>query len=162
MKAIKIVGVEDCIRMFEKAPQNIMKISQKAMKQASKATAKQMRQGIPKRWRKLIKYKVKNTDGKISARIGLYNTHLATGYQPKNGKTFDWFKAYWANYGTLKHRDRSHQFQYDIKKNVRRRRNNEGQPAQNFFENAIQEWESVFMNEFEKEVQKHEDEIYNR
>lgn len=49
MKAINIEGVEDCIRMFEKAPENMMKISQKAMREASKATAKQIRQGIPKR-----------------------------------------------------------------------------------------------------------------
>ena len=151
MKAIKIEGVEDCIRMFEKAPENMMKISQKAMREASKATAKQIRQGIPKRWRKIVKYKVKNYDGKLSARVGLYGTN----------KNFDWFKAYWANYGTLQGRDPSHQFERKIKRNVKRR-NNKGQIAQNFFEASIKNWETTFVNKFESEVTKHEQELYNR
>lgn len=152
MKAVKIEGVEDCIRLFENAPENIMKISQKAMREASKATAKQIRQGTPKNWRKIIKYKIKNKGGLLSARIGLYGTN----------KNFEWFKAYWANYGTLKHRDPSHEFQYKVKKNVRKRRNNEGQQAQNFFESAIQDWEATFTEAFETEVAKHENELYNR
>lgn len=137
--------------MFEKAPENMMKISQKAMREASKATAKQIRQGIPKRWRKIVKYKVKNYDGKLSARVGLYGTN----------KNFDWFKAYWANYGTLQGRDPSHQFERKIKRNVKRR-NNKGQIAQNFFEASIKNWETTFVNKFESEVMKHEQELYNR
>lgn len=137
--------------MFEKAPENVMKISQKAMREASKATAKQIRQGIPKRWRKIVKYKVKNYDGKLSARVGLYGTN----------KNFDWFKAYWANYGTLQGRDPSHQFERKIKRNVKRR-NNKGQTAQNFFEASIKDWETTFVNKFESEVMKHEQELYNR
>ena len=151
MKAINIEGVEDCIRMFEKVPENMMKISQKAMREASKATAKQIRQGIPKRWRKIVKYKVKNYDGKLSARVGLYGTN----------KNFDWFKAYWANYGTLQGRDPNHQFERKIKRNVRRR-NNKGQSAQNFFEASITDWETIFVNKFESEVMRHEQELYNR
>ena len=151
MKAIKIEGVEDCIRMFDKAPENMMKISQKAMREASKATAKQIRQGIPKRWRKIVKYKVKNYDGKLSARVGLYGTN----------KNFDWFKAYWANYGTLQGRDPSHQFERKIKRNVKRR-NNKGQTAQNFFETSIKDWETTFVNKFESEIMKYEQELYNR
>lgn len=151
MKAIKIEGVEDCLRMFEKVPENMMKISQKAMREASKATAKQIRQGIPKRWSKIVKYKVKNNDGKLSARVGLYGTN----------KNVDWFKAYWANYGTLEGRDPSHQFERKIKRNVKRR-NNKGQPAQRFFEASITDWETTFVDKFESEVMKHEQELYNR
>ena len=151
MKAIKIEGVEDCIRMFEKAPENIMKISQKALKEASKVTAKHIRQKVPSRWRKIVKYKVKNYDGKLSARVGLYGT----------GKNFDWFKAYWANYGTLERRDTSHEFEYKIKRNVTRR-NNKGQKAQNFFEKATEGWENAFVDKFEEVINKHEQELYNR
>lgn len=161
MKAIKIEGVEDCLRMFDKAPENVLKISKKAMREASKATAKHMRQGIPKRWRRMVKYKIMDNNGKVSARIGLYNGHQVGGHQPASGKTFDWFKAYWANYGTLENRDPSHDFQYKIKKNAKRR-NNKGQPAQRFFEAAAQQWDAVFVKEFETQVVKHENELYNR
>ena len=162
MKAIKIEGVEDCLRMFDKAPENMLKISKKAMREASKATAKQMRSGIPKRWRKLVKYKIMDNQGKVSARIGLYNDHQTSGHQPASGKIFDWFKVYWANYGTLENRDPGHQFQYKVKKKTSRRRNDKGQPAQNFFEMASKQWEDVFVKKFEQEILKNENELYNR
>ena len=160
---IHIEGVTDCIRMFEKAPENVLKISKKAFREASKATAKQIRQGIPKRWRRLVKYKVMDYDGKVAARIGLYNGHQLSGYQPTSGrKPFDWFKAYWANYGTLKNRDPEHQFMFKVKNNVKRRRNATGQKPMRFFEGSIAEWDKTFMTAFENEVMKHEQELYDR
>ena len=101
---VRITGVEDCLRMFEKLPANILKIEVAAMRSASKASAKHIRKGIPKRWRRLVKYKVYGANvrraGDTYALIGLYNRKEVAGHQPE-GKdpTFDWFKAYWANYG---------------------------------------------------------------
>lgn len=163
---VRITGVEDCLRMFEKLPANILKIEVAAMRSASKASAKHIRKGIPKRWRRLVKYKIYGAnvrrDGDTYALIGLYNRKEVAGHQPE-GKdpTFDWFKAYWANYGTLTKRDRSHKFKYPIKKNVSRR-NNKGQPPQNFFETAINGWEDIYIREFENSLKKQEDKLYDR
>lgn len=161
--AIRIEGVEDCLRMFEQVPENMLKISRAAMRAASKETAKKIRKGTPKRFRRLTRYKVgKTAAGNVYARIGLYNGKQISGNQPKKGQIPDWFKAYWANYGTLKHRDPSHPFQYKVKPKSRHRRNDVGQRAQNFFEGAIQGWEDVFVEAFSNEIKKQEDELYNR
>jgi hypothetical protein len=100
--------------------------------------------------------------GNIYARVGLYNTKAATGKQPESGKTFDWFKAYWANYGTMSRRDPSHQFEFKVKPKNKYRRQSVGQPAQRFFERSINGWEDVFVKSFEQEVIKNENELYER
>lgn len=158
--AIRIEGVQDVLRFLDDMPQQMAKVSMKAMRSASRVTARHIRKGTPARWRKMVKYKVaKSATGNTSARMGLYNGKQTGGHQPKNGKTFDWFKAYWANYGTLKHRDPNHHFQTKIKKS-RGRRNNVGQRPQHFFEMAINGWENVFVEEFNNQVKKAEDELY--
>lgn len=161
---VRIEGVEDCLRMFERFPDNMLKIENVAMRSASKAVAKHIRKAIPKRWRRLVKYKVYNVrrGGDTYALIGLYNRKEVAGHQPE-GKdpTFDWFKAYWANYGTLTKRDRSHKFKYPIKKNAERR-NEKGQPAQKFVETAINGWEDIYISEFENSLKKQEDMLYDR
>lgn len=162
-QAIRIEGVDDCLKMFDNAPENSLKICRKAFKSASRATAKHISKGIPKRFRKLVRPKVgKTATGNIYARIGLYNGKQASGKQPKDGKTFDWFKAYWANYGTLSRRDPSHHFEYKIKPKSRYRRQSVGQPALNFYDRSIVGWEDVFTSEFEKTFNSSSEELYNR
>lgn len=161
-KGVHIEGVEECLRMFDKAPENALKICRKAMKAGSKAVATQIRKGVPRRWRRLVRSKVgKLPDGNPWARAGLYNNKQATGKQSNRGKdpAFDWFKAYWANYGTLSRRDPTHQFQYKVKPNSKKRRQSVGQPAQNFFEKAIVGWEEKFVDAFYAEVERNKGEI---
>lgn len=157
----RIEGLDDVMRFLDKFPENMYEESKTAMKQASKAVSGHIRKRMPKRYRKLCTYRVKKSwNGQLYASIGLFNKHQATGHQPKNGKTWDWFKMYWANYGTLKHRDPSHKFQYAIKKKTRKRRNDSGQPAERFFENAIQGWKEVFSREFDNALANSTDKLY--
>lgn len=161
--AIRIEGLDDCLKMFDNVPDNALKVCRKAFRKAARETSKHIGKSIPKRFKKLMKYKVgKTAMGNIYARVGLYNTKAATGKQPESGKTFDWFKAYWANYGTMSRRDPSHQFEFKVKPKSKYRRQSVGQPAQRFFERSINGWEDVFVKSFEQEVIKNENELYER
>lgn len=158
----EIQGLDDCLRWMDKAPENCIKVSRAAMRDASRAVSKKMRQRTPKRWRRLVKFAVnKNVDGTLSAWIGLFNGHQQQGHQNKDAKAIDdWFKAYWANYGTLTHRDQSHTFKYGIKN--RKRRNNVGQRPMNFFEAAANGAESEFVDAFSKALAEKERDFYDR
>lgn len=158
----EIQGLDDCLRWMDKAPENCIKASRAAMRDASKAVSKKMRQRTPKRWRRLVKFAVnKNANGTLAAWIGLFNGHQQQGHQNKDAKAIDdWFKAYWANYGTLTRRDQSHTFKYGIKN--KKRRNNVGQRPMNFFEAAANGAESEFVDAFSKALAEKERDFYDR
>lgn len=159
MSSIRIDGLQDCIRWADNLPANALKLSQKGMREASKVTARQIRQKSPKRWKTLVKYKVfKGTvTGDTNALIGYYNRTPGRGREVS-----DWFKAYWANYGTLTKRDPSHHFDTAIKGSVRGRRNNVGQDAEKFFEAASEGWEDTFMTAFDKALKDNEQLLNDR
>lgn len=159
---IKIEGLEDCLRCMDQAPGNLLKMSRTAAREAAKATTKHIKGGIPKRWKSLANSKVKKTrDGRITATMGLYNKKGGRG-----ATIPDWFKAYWANYGTLAHRDPTHTFQYPVKRRTttaaKNRKNKGGQRAQRFFEGAVRGWEDVFVRAFEESLKKQEDKLTER
>ena len=56
--SITIEGLDDCIKCLDRAPDNLLKMSRKAMREAAKPTARVIRQQTPKRFRKLVRYKV--------------------------------------------------------------------------------------------------------
>lgn len=146
---ITIQGLDDAMRWAERAPANCIKATRVALREASRSEARVIRQRTPKRWRRLVKYTVTKTpDGKLRAYVGMFNGHQAQGHQNANGTpAFDWFKAYWSNYGTLTYRDPNHDFKSAIRNN-KRRRNNLGQPRQNFYEAAILPFAEEFGQEF--------------
>ena len=158
---IHIEGIDDCLRCMDAAPANAVKMTQTALREASKKTARKIRQKTPQRFRRLVKYKV--FKGQITmntnALVGLFNKK-----QTNNGsdQVADWFKAYWKNYGTLTRRDPQHVFDRAVKRRVPRRRNNVGQPYENFFEGAIAGWEGPFMEAFEQSMTDQQDKLYNR
>lgn len=158
----EIQGLDDCLRWMDKAPENCIKVSRAAMRDASRAVSNKMRQRTPKRWRRLVKFAVsKNANGTLAAWIGLFNGHQQQGHQNKDAKAIDdWFKAYWSNYGTLSHRDQSHTFKYGIKN--KKRRNNVGQRPMNFFEAAANGAESEFVDAFSKALAEKERDFYDR
>lgn len=158
----EIQGLDDCLRWMDKAPENCIKVSRAAMRDASRTVSKKMRQRTPKRWRRLVKFAVnKNANGTLATWIGFFNGHQQQGHQNKDAKAIDdWFKAYWANYGTLTHRDQSHTFKYGIKN--RKRRNNVGQRPMNFFEAAANGAESEFIDAFNKALAEKERDFYDR
>lgn len=159
-KVTHIEGLDDCLRFCDKLPENALKVTATALRDASKVTARQIRQKTPQRFRRLVKYKVfkGQITGNTNALIGLFNKR-----QKKNASKEipDWFKAYWKNYGTLTRRDPSHKFDEPIKKHVKRR-NNVGQPAENFFEGAIAGWEGPFMEAFNQSMKEQENKLYDR
>ena len=130
------------------------------MKEAGREATKVIRNGTPKRWRRLVKFKVVTTrDRQLNTGMGLFNNHQHQGHQSRKGAPMDdWFKAYWANYGTLKHRDPNHVFTKPIKNN-KKRRNEEGQRAENFFEAAIRGIDDVYYKKFEEAFFKRADQL---
>lgn len=157
-KVVSITGLKECYRAIDGMPAAALKVTKTSLREAAKPVAKQMRQGTPKRWRKLIKSKISgNTTlrGGLSATIGFFNGHQISD----KGEREDWFKAYWANYGTLKHRDPGHVFQYKVKPRQKNRRNNEGQEAQNFFEQASAGAEQLFLEQFRESFENHLSEL---
>lgn len=165
--AYTIEGLDDCLKAMDKAPDNVLKMTKAAMRAAAKKTTRTIRQRLPKQfWRRLVRYKM--SKGQLTQNsyvlMGLFNK----GKKNADGTSYipDWFKAYWANYGTLKHRDPSHHFDYPVKPATtaaaKRRRNNEGQMPTKDFEAAISGWEGGFMQTFEEEMVKQQDKLYDR
>ena len=165
--AITIQGLDDCLRFFDQAPENLVKVSRTALRDAGKEVSKMARQRLPKRWRKLVRSKVlRSYKGNLQVLWGLFNGHQRQGHQnPKNGID-DWFKAYWLNYGTLGNRDPEHHFQTAVKHRktaaAARRRNTEGIKPRKFFEASIQGWEDRFTEAFSASLKKQEDKLYER
>lgn len=163
---LQVEGLDDCLKIFDRLPDNMLKMEKVAMRKASQAVTKSLRKGIPKRFRRLVKYKLHEDRQRNSyVLIGLYNRKEVGGHQPDQGDAvFDWFKAYWANYGTLSRRDPSHNFKTKIKAKTagNPRRQSVGQPAQRFFEKSIEGWQEVYLEAFEKEMEKQENTLYDR
>ena len=161
--AYTIEGLDDCLKCLDAAPANVVKMTKAAMRAAAKKTSRSIRQRLPKQfWRRLVRYKM--SKGQLSQNsyvlMGLFNK----GKKNADGSSYipDWFKAYWANYGTLKHRDPGHEFDYPVKGETKRRKNNEGQMPTKEFEAAISGWEGEFMQTFENEMAKQQDKLYDR
>ena len=159
--AVTISGLDDCLRCFDAAPANLVRISRTALRDASKKTSRQIRQKTPQRFRRLVKYKVfkGQVTGNLNALVGLFNRKQTTN---GSGQVEDWFKAYWKNYGTITRRDQSHHFQQAVKRNVRNRRNNVGQHHENFFERAVAGWEGPFLEALQNSLKEQENKLYDR
>lgn len=162
---ITISGLDDCLRYFGDAPEELVKATRKAFREASAVTVKQIKKRIPKRWNRLMRYKVSNR-GHLLATLGMFNNHQAQGNQPKNGKVDDWFKAYWLNYGTLDRRDPEHQFERPVKHRAtaaaKARRNTSGIEPRKFFEEASTGWETLFMEKFRESLRNQEYDVDRR
>lgn len=157
----RIEGLDDCLKCMDQAPQNVVKMTKTAMREAGKQTARLIRSRTPGRFRRLVGSKV--TKGQAT---GI--TYALVGYFSKENKkgshseVSDWFKAYWKNYGTLARRDRSHAFATSVKPHVKGRRNNVGQNPENFFEQAIEGWDNKFLESFQESMKKQENKLYDR
>lgn len=166
MNGITIEGFEDCIDCIDKSPENLTKMTKVAMKKASSVVVKHIKGGFPSEWKHLVKSKiVTTTSGDITALVGAFNTQKSISLG--NRHSWDWFKAYWKNYGTLQGRDPNHRFDFPIKRkmksgNTKRRTSEKGIRYQNFFENATEGTESLFLDAFQKSLEDQKDKIYDR
>jgi len=153
---VEIKGMDDILRALNAAPKEMKAVAKKAMTTAAKATSKEIHAKTPPRWRELCGWRVNinRRTGRIQARMGYYNTGKKKSKKAYNkDMAFDWFKAYWANYGTLDYRDSKHVFKRPIKPRhyaaaSRRLKGVRGQHPQHFFENARNGWESTFLSSF--------------
>jgi len=163
---VRIEGIDQALRAFQNAPEKMDKILLTAMRAACKPVAKEIRGNTPKRFQKLVKYKVKATRSScVEAWIGLFNNKQQQGSQGKT-KVDDWFKFYWQNYGTLNNRDPRHHFKNPVKhsktKAARNRRGSMGIEPRNFypFDGYIpQNVASQYLQELKASLKKQEDKI---
>ena len=154
-----ITGLDDCLKCFDQAPSNLLKVVKTAMREGGKEAAKEIRKAMPRRFKRLVSQKVVkgSLSGDWSALVGAFNKAKSGTDEPD-----DWFKAYWANYGTLTKRSKEHKFDYPIKKLNRKRRNEVGQPAQMFYDRAIVPAQDAFIRKFQDSVKAQEDKLKER
>lgn len=146
---VRIEGVSDVLRMFDNAPEELLKAAKKAMRSACNVEKRNLKRGIPQKARPLVKSKVKSTRaGDVIARFGMFMDGVRLKEDDENMR---WFHFYWKNYGTLSKRDPSHQFMYPIK-NKNDRKNNIGQEHENFYEAAVSGYETRFVENFKKSL----------
>lgn len=161
-EGITISGLDDCLRFFDNAPENVVKATRNALRDASKVTAKMIRGRMDKRFRRLVRFKVTNK-GHLNAGIGLFNDGKGTG---QHADMPDWFKAYWKNYGTLEGRDPQHHFDQPVNHSktqaAKNRRNRMGIAHRNFYDEAITGWQETFVPAFRESMSKQEDQFYKR
>ena len=157
--SIRIEGLDDCLKAFDRLPGNALRMTEAAMREAAQPVAKKIRAGMPKEFRRLIKTKLIKAERRITGNstviVGAFK-----GKKVSDDQVPDWFKMYWQNYGTLTHRDPGHEFVYPVKKNSRRRRNNVGQPHKNFFDDAIRGWEQMMYDNFVAAMKRRENELF--
>ena len=154
-----ITGLDDCLKCFDQAPKNLLKVVKQALRDGGRQAVKEMRKAMPRRFKRLVSMKVVKgaVSGDWSALVGAFNKVKSGTSEPD-----DWFKAYWKNYGTLTHRDKSHKFDYPIKHLNRKRRNEVGQPHENFYDGAIGPAQDAFIRAFQDSVKRQEDKLKER
>ena len=157
---LEVKGIKDCYRKLDDMPEAALKLIKKSMQEASKPVARHMRSAIDiPHWRKLVKSKVavgRTAWEGTQAAVGMFNNGKVTNSVKKADRP-DWFKAYWANYGTLSRRDPQHLFKTPIKS--KKRHQSVGQPKQNFFERGSEGQEQIFVKHFEDYFTSHQDEL---
>lgn len=154
-----ITGLDDALKCFDKAPENLLKVVRQAMKDGGRQAAKVIRQAMPRRFKRLVSSKVVKgaVSGDYSALIGAFNRAKSGNNEPD-----DWFKAYWKNYGTLTRRDKEHTFDYPVKHLNHKRRNEVGQHAEKFYDAAVGPAQEAFVRTFQDSVKNQEDKLKQR
>ena len=154
-----ITGLDDALKCFDNAPGNLLKVVKTALKDGGKQAAKEVRKAMPRRFKRLVSCRVVkgSISGDWSALVGAFNRVKSGTSEPD-----DWFKAYWKNYGTLQRRDPNHKFDYPIKKLSRKRRNEVGQPRENFYDGAIDPAQKAFLRAFRESVKNQEEKLKKR
>lgn len=154
--SVRIEGLDECLRALDRLPENALRMTEAALKEAAQPVAKRIRSRMPSRFRRLIKAKVikaeRRLNGNSTAIIGAFKR------KRQDKEVNDWSKMYWQNYGTLSRRDPGHEFVFPIKKG-KRRRNNVGQEHLNFFETAAEGWFQMMYSNFIAALKKRDNEL---
>lgn len=158
--AIEIENLDAVLRKYANMENDLSKAAQKAVRAGMSAVNRDIKRAAPTRFRHLVSASAKQfKGGRLWGRAGFRNKKELAGHQGKD-PAFDWFKAYWKNYGTLKKRapDSVHRFDNPIRPDgyaaSQRRRNREGQKAELFFDNAVKGWDQRFLKTFKDNLKK--------
>ena len=158
--SVDIQGIQECYRKLDDMPEAALRLVKKSMLEASKPVTRSIRNAVDiPHWRKLVKSKVavgRSAWEGTQASIGMFNNGKVTNSTKKADRA-DWFKAYWANYGTLSRRDPNHQFRNPVK--AKKRHQSVGQHQQNFFERGSEGQEQVFLKKFEDYFTEHQNDL---
>ena len=126
-----VEGVDRITEMFAKMPKEMNREMKSQMRKAAKPWLARLRSAIPQsEWKSLAKISIRSWRKTF--------TSCLVGFFGPADVHFQWMKLYWDNDGTLTRRDPSHTFDNPVKRVSRRRRNNVGQPAHNYFEKAME------------------------
>ena len=70
-----ITGLDDCLKCFDQAPKNLLKVVKQALKDGGKQAAKEFRKAMPRRFKRLVSNKVVKgaVSGDYAALIGAFN-----------------------------------------------------------------------------------------
>ena len=66
-----ITGLDDALKCFDRAPDNLLKVVRTAMKEGGKAAAKEIRKVMPRRFKRLVSNKV--VKGALSGDVKMVN-----------------------------------------------------------------------------------------
>ena len=154
-----ITGLDDALKCFDRAPDNLLRVVKTALKAGGKEAAKEIRKAMPRRFKRQVACKVVkgSLSGDWSALVGAFNRAKSGTSEPD-----DWFKAYWKHYGTLTRRDQGHKFDRPVKRLNRKRRNEVGQPHENFYDPSIGPAQDAFLRAFRDSVKAQEDQLKQR
>lgn len=164
MSRVTIQGYDEVLKSFELAPENVVKVTRKALREASAACRKTMKSRLPRTWAKMCRYSVKRARDKAHGATG-YNAQIRLTGKGSEDPKFQWYKAYWNNYGTLEGRDASHNFSTPVRSAEsvvsKRRRGQSGIKHKNFFESSIVGWETQFFGTFEQSILKQKEQLFS-
>ena len=123
-----VEGADAITAMFAKMPKEMQAETKRSMRASARIWLTKMRAAVPAehpQWKAFSKVSVRSKKGIVSCLVGFFGPAEVH---------FEWMKAYWYTYGTLLRRDPSHKFDNPIRR--RKRRNNLGQKANNWFDPA--------------------------
>lgn len=145
-----IEGAELALKELQEFPIKADKVVKDAMREASKAVAKNIRPKMPnKTFRKAVRYKIAEGKKYTFANVGILRPKKEGDYGMRNGKKIPspWMRAYWKNFGTLSNRDPMHKFIYKRKKVSAGWKG--GIKPTHFFERAMEGEEMTWKKKFE-------------
>lgn len=146
MAEYKITGYDEAMAVLEQYPNKINTAVKAAMRKSVAPVIRDIKAQTPNsNWKKTVRYKF--LKGQFPDMIfGMFNSQGL----PKKGEIPVWFKAYWANYGTLTRRYSSHSFVNPVKSISSNKRG--GISYRLFFDKAVSGKDGAMMSTFEKHL----------
>jgi len=164
---MRIEGLEEMRRALDLTVKEMDDITVKAMRSATRPVARKIRSRLGSgEYGFLVKSKAvkgkKTRSGYPTAVIGMLKPPFARRGKSGSKKWFNWYKAYWKNYGTLGKRSPSHHFVEPIRPNSRGTAG--GITPRGFFEQALTgvNWQAEIRAGFSKNLAKQLDKIKSR